>query len=215
MRRFRRRSSTVRSTKPKMFWYTPGDVNRGDTWNTVGTLGVTTVFLPLAVVPTDAAVNLELGSVAPQNDRCTVHAIRGQISFFNAGATTQSAGLVRVGIIVDKIAASTSMGEMQPGAVGFFPELSGISGAFNPMTAGPWSRLANRSWMYLDQRVIPAQSIDTAGHGTTIDVHVKTKRVLLQGDALWLVMWQNVTNAAGTPDVRHVTNLRTLLSLRK
>lgn len=193
-----------------MFWYTPFDVNQGDV--STGPLpSGTTEYYPLVTVPDDGpftgATALSSAATAPHVDRLLVHAIRGHISLVNFTTTAANFACVRMGICVDKLTPNAG-GAGQSG----MPEM--LATGTNILSGAEWSRFGSRDWMWLDQ-VTLAPYGNAAGIGVDIQVHVKSKRKLRQGEGLYFFIEPNPWDFAAAQAVHALVNLRTLLSENK
>lgn len=201
MRRTRR--PLTRRQKPRVFWYGSADANLAGGF--VSVPAGTTRYFPLVCIPEDSPpAGLEItGAEAPHNDRFTIQAVRGQISVFNAGTGTCS---MHLGIIVDRIYPGPTGAKLAEGAVGILPEMVG-AGPADPMVTS-WPNYIDSKWMWLGQKLVPNLSLLSTD--STFDIHIKSKRKLLQGEALWLMVSSLTLNLIPTAYVQ--PNLRVLLS---
>lgn len=204
MRRRRSFRSGARARKPRMFWYTSleGNLVAGGQSLSAGV----TSSLPLAVVPQDGPAGglLTTGAEAPHLDRLRVLAIRGDISVYNGGT---GVALVRLGIMVDRIYPGATGSKLQEGATAYVPEVIGASSA--DVLGSGWSNYAAAPWMWLRSLILPPLSTLVTSYPTS-DVHVKTRRVLTQGQGLFL--FASYRSWSGVPSPVIVPALRTLLS---
>jgi len=118
---------------------------------------------------------LQLPNLVQVNERHTIDAIRGQIVAY--GSDPDSPGVLHMGILVV---------ELDP---------TGIPVAFSPVDSAE----AGKSWMWLHHMVTPPQvSQGTTWLSTsTVNVHIKSKRVLRENQALVLMSWQTAVFSAG------------------
>lgn len=205
----RSRHAFRRAPKTRVFWYTSVDGYDGETVssNTPG-LG-SGRYGVLAVVPKDVAgaTSLAAASQAPQNDICKIHAIRGQVSFGNlATAGAVATGYYRFCIYTDEVV----QGETQGGATLPATSVGGFSQILSLQNS-------TRDIMFLAQgyigNLLNSQPVST-GDPRTVEVHVKTKRLLKQNHALFFAA--ELTPNIGAPTVFQTNiNLRTLLSVRR
>lgn len=196
-------------TKTRVFWYTSLDGYDAAGFQASGSGSGAGRYGVLAVVPKDvaAATSLAVASQAPSNDVCKVHAIRGQLTFGNlVGAAAISTATWRACIYQDELVAS----ETQGGAAVPATSIGGFSQILT---------LANstRDILWLGQGFLADNCVTGAplvGLERSVDIHVKTKRVLKQGHALFYAI-EVSPMVGGCTGFRSTLNLRTLLSVKR
>lgn len=196
-------------TKTRVFWYSSLDGYDAAGFTASGTGSGAGRYGVLAVVPKDvaAATSLATTAQAPQNDVCKIHAVRGQLTFGNlVGAAAISTGIWRACIYQDEVVS----GETQGGAA--IPATS-IGGFSQILT------LANstRDILWFGQGYLADNATTGAPLTTdqrTVDIHVKSKRILKQGHALFYAI-EVAPMVGGATNFRSVLNVRTLISVRR
>lgn len=216
MRHSKTSRRVLRPAKRRMFWYAAPDC-----WMSYGTSagltvpkGQTGVSLPLVVVPKDVAPTslLHTAGEAPHNDRVSTGAIRGQISIDNVSSIGIARARIRMGILECELLPGNptvgAAGDQEGGTMS--PSVDSIPGTSSVFDV----RESARSWLWLDQRVLgtdaAGNSVST-GDDRTLQVHVKSKRALLQGHGMFLFL--QVTQVFGNVTSCDIqVNLRTLLT---
>lgn len=200
-KRFVRGMRRAGASKRRVFWYATQDYFNGAQTGT-GLAAATGIALPLCVAPEDAPIGgfTSAASQAPQNDRFLLHAIRGQLTFWNLAAGTVA--IARAGIIVDELTRAESI---QGAILGTGSGSLGVGNDPICGTPGQVVTTASRSWLWFDQELLVA-----GAEQRTMQIHIKTKRVLKQGQAAFL--WIGFAQASGAATCHYLPNIRCLLS---
>lgn len=186
-RRSIRRGSAL---KRKTFWYVSPNA-----WNTSAS-GSNNFVIPLVTIPKDVAhlTSLATAAEAPHNNEILVERIRGQIYVTNGVSTyQQSLGI----IVLDADVAKDEEG-------GTFAPALNAGSPTSIINANGGEEMA-RPWLWIWSGFWPAGN---AGF-PTLEVDIKVKRILRQGQGLFLYGNSN----AGAPQNTAVM-LRALLSTR-